>query len=207
MKKIVISGGSGLIGSALALKLVNNGYEVVILTRSGNRKKSVLGIRFVQWDAKNSGNWESELDGADSVVNLAGENIGGGLWTKKRKDRILNSRLSGGKALVSAIKKCSNKPALFIQASAIGIYGISETLKMDENSPLGDDFLSGIARQWEGSSKDIEYIRCEEGNHPDWSCPGSEGGSIPIGPPPLSNIFRWKIGFGQAVVFVDPSER
>ena len=156
MKKIVISGGSGLIGSALALKLVNNGYEVVILTRSGNRKKSVLGIRFVQWDAKNSGNWESELDGADSVVNLAGENIGGGLWTKKRKDRILNSRLSGGKALVSAIKKCSNKPALFIQASAIGIYGISETLKMDENSPLGDDLLSGIARQWEGSSKDIE---------------------------------------------------
>ena len=156
MKKIVISGGSGLIGSALALKLVNKGYEVVILTRSGNWKKSVNGLRFVQWDAKNSGEWESEMDGADSVVNLAGENIGGGLWTKKRIYRILNSRLSGGKALVSAIKKCSNKPALFIQASAIGVYGISETLKMDENSPLGDDLLSGIARQWEGSSKDIE---------------------------------------------------
>ncbi len=156
MKKIVISGGSGLIGSALALKLVNNGYEVVILTRSGNWKKSVNGIRFVQWDAINSGKWESEMDGADSVVNLAGENIGGGLWTKKRKDRILKSRLAGGNALVSAINKCSNKPELFIQASAIGIYGISETLKMDENSPLGDDLLSGIARQWEGSSKDIE---------------------------------------------------
>ena len=98
MKKIVISGGTGLIGSALALKLVNNGYEVVILTRSGSGKKSVIGIRFVQWDAKNSGKWEFELDGADSVVNLAGENIGGGLWTKKRKDRILNSRLCRGKS-------------------------------------------------------------------------------------------------------------
>lgn len=156
MKKIVISGGSGLIGSALASKLVNDGYEVVILTRSDNLHKPVMGIRFVQWDAKTSGKWESELEGADSVVNLAGESIGGGLWTKKRKDRILNSRLSGGNALVSAINKCANKPILFIQASAIGIYGISETLKMDENSPLGNDFLSGIARQWEGSTKDLE---------------------------------------------------
>jgi uncharacterized protein (TIGR01777 family) len=156
MKKIVISGGSGLIGSSLALKLVNDGYEIVILTRAGISKKATLGIRFVQWDAITSGNWESELEGADSVVNLAGENIGGGLWTKNRKDRILNSRLSGGKALVTAITKCSNKPKLFIQASAIGIYGISETLKMDENSPLGNDFLSGIAKQWEGSTKDLE---------------------------------------------------
>jgi uncharacterized protein (TIGR01777 family) len=156
MKKIVISGGSGLIGSALAVKLVSNGYEVVILTRSSSNKKPITGIRFVQWDAKTSGEWESELEGADSVVNLAGENIGGGLWTKKRKNRILNSRLAGGNALVSAITKCSNKPGLFIQASAIGIYGISETLKMDETSPAGNDFLSGIAKQWEGSSKDID---------------------------------------------------
>jgi uncharacterized protein len=156
MKKIVISGGSGLIGSALAFKLVNDGCEVVILTRSSNNKKPDMGIRFVQWDAKSSGKWESELDGADSVVNLAGENIGGGLWTKNRKDRILNSRLSGGKALVTAINKCSNKPKLFIQASAIGIYGISETLKIDENSISGNDFLSEIARQWEDSTKDLE---------------------------------------------------
>jgi uncharacterized protein len=156
MKKIVISGGSGLIGSALAVKLVSNGYDVVILTRSRSNKKPAIGIRFVQWDAKSSGEWESELEGADSVVNLAGENIGGGLWTKERKNRILNSRLAGGNALVSAINKCSNKPELFIQASAIGIYGISETLKMDETSPLGNDFLSRIAKQWEGSSKDID---------------------------------------------------
>ena len=156
MKRIVISGGSGFIGSALALKLVTDGYEVVILTRAGISRNTTGGIRFVQWDAKTSGNWESELEAADSVVNLAGENIGGGLWTKKRKDRILNSRLSGGKALVTAINKCSNKPKLFIQASAIGIYGVSETLTMYENSPLGNDFLSEIARQWEGSTKDLE---------------------------------------------------
>ncbi len=156
MKKIVISGGSGLIGSALAIKLVTNGYEVVILTRSNSVKKPVTGIRFVQWDAKTSGEWESELEGSDSVVNLAGENIGGGLWTDKRKKRILNSRLAGGSALVSAIKKCSTKPELFIQASAIGIYGISETMKMEENSPLGNDTLSKIARQWEGSTSDLE---------------------------------------------------
>ncbi len=156
MKKIVISGGSGLIGSALAVKLVSNGCEVIILTRSSNDKKPVVGIRFVHWDAKTSGEWESELEGADSVVNLAGENIGGGLWTKERKNRILNSRLAGGNALVSAITRCSNKPGLFIQASAIGIYGISEILKMDETSPAGNDFLSGIAKHWEGSSKEID---------------------------------------------------
>jgi uncharacterized protein (TIGR01777 family) len=156
MKKVVISGGSGLIGSALASKLVNDGCEVVILTRSDNLRKPVMGIRYVQWDANTSGKWESELEGADSVVNLAGESIGGGLWTNKRKNRILNSRLAGGNALVSGLNKCLKKPKLFIQASAIGIYGISESLKMDENSPLGNDFLSGIARQWEGSTKDLE---------------------------------------------------
>jgi uncharacterized protein len=156
MKKVLISGGSGLIGTALATKLVNNGYEVVILTRASNTEKHSIRIRFVQWDANNSGEWDSELEGADAVVNLAGESIGGGLWTRQRKKRILNSRLAGGNALVTAIKKCSNKPKLFIQASAIGIYGISETMRMDENSPLGNDLLSGIARQWEDSTKDLD---------------------------------------------------
>ena len=156
MKKVVLSGGSGLIGTALASKLVTSGYEVVILTRNIRSQPRKPGIRYVEWNAKTSGKWESELEGADTVINLAGENIGGGLWTKNRKIRILNSRLAVGNALVSAIHKGSKKPELFIQVSAVGAYGISETMKMSENSPIGNDFLSGIAKQWEESTKAVE---------------------------------------------------
>jgi uncharacterized protein len=197
MKKIVISGGSGLIGSALAVKLVRNGCEVVILTRSSSNQKPVKGIRFVQWDAKTAGLWESEIEGADSVVNLAGENIGGGLWTNKRKNRILDSRLAGGNALVSAITKCANKPGLFIQASAIGIYGISETLKMDENSPLGNDFLSGIAKQWEGSSKDIDISGVRRATIRTGIVLDLKEGAFPLVLLPFRLFFGGRLGSGR----------
>ena len=94
----------------------------------------------------------------DVVINLAGENIGAGLWTKARKERILNSRLDAGRALVAAIEKCINKPKLFIQASAIGIYGTSETEEKNEASPLGNDYLAGIGRQWEDSTRAVEAM-------------------------------------------------
>lgn len=158
MSKVVVSGGTGLIGRALTTELIHSGYEVVLLSRRQRSNHTGVGPRYVQWDAKTMGRWELELDGAEVVINLAGASIGGGLWTKSRKQSILNSRLDAGRALVSAVEKGKNKPRMFIQASAIGIYGISETEKKTEGSPLGDDYLAGIGQQWEDSTKAVESM-------------------------------------------------
>ncbi len=158
MKRIVISGGTGFIGKALTMELIRREYEVVVLSRGVSNHQTDSGVRFIPWDAKSSGNWEREFEDAQAVINLAGENIGAGLWTKTRKTRILNSRIDAGKALVSAIGRCTKKPRSFIQASAIGIYGSSETVEMDEDSPMGDDFLARTGKQWEESTEALESM-------------------------------------------------
>lgn len=161
MSKIVVSGGTGLIGRALTTELIQTGYEVILLTRRQRSYHTVVGPRYVQWDAITVGKWELELDGAEAVINLAGASIGGGLWTRSRKQSILNSRLDAGRALVAAVEKCKYKPRMFIQASAIGIYGTSETEEKSEDSPLGNDHLAGIGRQWEDSTKAVESMGLE----------------------------------------------
>ncbi len=84
--------------------------------------------------------------------------MGSGLWTQSKKTGILESRLEAGKALVDAIRVCKNKPMHFIQASAIGIYGVSETLQFDETSPHGNDYLAGIGVKWEASTAALEEM-------------------------------------------------
>lgn len=158
MGKIVVSGGTGLIGRLLTKNLLRDGYEVVVLSRRSGTISTGIDFRQVHWDGKSLGAWKDELEGAEAVVSLAGENIGAGLWTKARKDRILQSRLDSGYALVSAIKECKNKPGLFIQASAIGIYGTSETEEFCEGSPPGNDYLANIGKQWEESTKPVELM-------------------------------------------------
>lgn len=86
MMKVMISGGTGMIGSALAHSLVNDGHEVVILTRQNSPANfNSKGIRFVQWDGKTAGDWVAELENTDAVVNLTGENLSNSLWTEKQK--------------------------------------------------------------------------------------------------------------------------
>ena len=104
------------------------------------------------------GEWQSSIETADAVVNLAGENIGSGRWSESRKESIIESRENTGQILAEAIRLAENKPEVFIQASAIGIYGTSEDNKFNEKSPLGNDFLSGVGRKWENSSKGVEAL-------------------------------------------------
>ena len=158
MKKIVICGGTGTVGSALAEKLADKGYEVVILSRGQPNLTSDGRIKFVHWDAKTVESWSQELEKAQGVINLSGENIGAGLWTKSKKERILSSRLDAGNVLVEAIRICREKPEQFIQASAIGIYGISETEVFEEDSEIGNDYLAKIGIKWEESTAAVEEM-------------------------------------------------
>lgn len=145
VKKVVIAGGSGFLGTALSRTLVDQGYEVVILSRRSSHIKD--RIRFVQWDAKQYDQWANEIDGCDALINFTGRSINA-IYTKKVQGEILSSRLDSVKVLHEAVSKCINPPKVFIQVSAVGIYG--DTMEVcDESSPSGKGFLANVCQQWE----------------------------------------------------------
>jgi hypothetical protein len=157
--KVILMGGSGMIGRALSAELTGHGHEVVILSRrlkSGKLKTSRLpgGSSLKAWDGKTADGWLDVVEEAGALVNLAGENIGAGLWTPERKRRILQSRLDAGIAVIDALRQAKNKPGVILQASAVGIYGAhSAESVLTEEAETGQDYLSGVARQWEDATR------------------------------------------------------
>ena len=143
-KKMVIAGGTGLIGRALATHAHQHGYEVIVLSR---RQTSIGVGGTVVWDGRTAGPWQDALEDAQFVVNLCGASIGEGRWTAARKAEIRDSRLSTSRCLIEAVEAGGQRPKL-LQASAIGFYGPgSETV--DETSDAGNDYLSDLAVAWE----------------------------------------------------------
>ena len=157
--KVIILGGAGLIGRALAEDLARGGHEVIALTRRQQPpERSLKGIRFEQWDGKSAQGWGHLANNADAIVNLAGENLSAGRWTPERKQRIIDSRVNAGAAVVQAIQQASTKPKMLLQISGIGAYGVSESETFNETSPYGNDFLAGVTRQWEDSTNAVEAL-------------------------------------------------
>ena len=157
--RIIITGGTGLLGNALAMDLTRDGHEVIIPSRNPGRMPTPpQGIRLVQWDGRTSQGWGNLADGADAVVNLAGENLSAGRWTAARKQRILDSRANAGKAVTEAVEAATNKPKILIQASAVGYYGIHKPDNLTEAAPPGDDFLARVCQTWEASTLPVESM-------------------------------------------------
>ncbi|MBN2615304.1 MAG: TIGR01777 family oxidoreductase [Bacteroidales bacterium] len=154
-KRILIAGGTGLIGSSLCDLLQEKGYEVAILSRS----PEVKNYQTFQWDVERHYLDESALDFAEGLVFLSGENVGAKRWTQKQKDRILNSRIQAIRMLVEKIEKANRKPAFFISASATGFYGgtLSKRFSIETDLP-GGDFLAAVTRQWEESVKPLQEM-------------------------------------------------
>jgi uncharacterized protein (TIGR01777 family) len=142
---IVVAGGSGFLGSALADRWRAEGHRVLVLTRRPRREDDV------RWTTDSSETtWMRALDGADAVVNLAGEGIADKRWTAARKAAILDSRIRATRAIVEAIRRVERPPRTLISSSGIGIYGATrgdETLT--EDSAIGSDFLARTCRDWE----------------------------------------------------------
>lgn len=156
--RIIVAGGSGFIGGALCAELLRAGHAVIVLTRDVEKAGPVLGdhIETVEWDVTPGGYWMSAVDGADGVVNLAGENIGASRWTRARKARILNSRLSATNALVEAIGKARSRPAVMVNISGVGYYGGRGDEIITEKDGAGSDFVAGLVYQWEEAAKKVE---------------------------------------------------
>jgi uncharacterized protein (TIGR01777 family) len=143
--KILISGASGLVGSALAPFLTTQGHEVVRLGRSARDG-------CVQWDPAAGTIDESALAGVDAVVHLAGANVGSGRWTASRKKEILESRVVPTRFLVDVCGRMPKPPSVFVSASASGFYGNTGEREIDEDEPAGTGFLADVCRQWEAEA-------------------------------------------------------
>jgi hypothetical protein len=151
---IIISGGTGFIGRALASELTESGYAVAVLTRDPQRASALFGNRArpVGWDGRTSNGWLKLASGAFGIVNLAGENIGAGRWTAERKQKISRSRVDAGRAIMDAVEKSPEKPRSLIQASAVGYYGPRADEELDESASSGKGFLADLTRTWEDST-------------------------------------------------------
>jgi uncharacterized protein (TIGR01777 family) len=151
MKRIVVSGGTGYIGSSLVERLVARGDEVTVLTRGEARPGKP---RRVTWNPYEVGDWGKALDGADAVVHLSGERAVGVRFTEENKRRIYESRIVTTKNVVAAIAAAAVKPRLLVSMSAVGYYGnIPASQRVDESAPPGDDFLARLCVDWEAASE------------------------------------------------------
>ena len=161
--RVVITGATGFIGRALCRELCID-YEIIALSRDTKRAAKSVGqwAQAVEWDGRTTGTWFRRADGAFAIINLAGENVASGRWTESKKAGILHSRLDSAGAVIEAIKQFDKKPAVVIQASAIGWYGPRENEPLDENSTPGKGFLANVCRRLESTAEEIEKlgVRC-----------------------------------------------
>lgn len=150
--KILIAGGTGLIGSALTSLLTTAGHSVSILSRQP-RASAASGAAHVHWTGAFAPALTDCVQEADAVVNLAGANIGEAKWSDARKALIRESRVRAGQALMEACAHAERKPRTFVQASAVGFYGSSYGReRLTERLPPGTDFLASVCVDWEAST-------------------------------------------------------
>jgi uncharacterized protein (TIGR01777 family) len=157
--RIVITGATGFIGKALC-RALHNDYDLVALTRNPDKAAASLSgmAAAVRWDTKNPDSFQQALDGALAVINLAGENIGSGLWTKSKKAAILQSRLNAAQAIVKAAEQTQKKPTLVTHASATGLYGNNEDRILSEDSSPGSGFLADVCQQTEHKIQKVKTL-------------------------------------------------
>jgi hypothetical protein len=154
-RRILVAGGTGLIGQTLVAALLSKGYSVNILTRNANaiRKSQPENLNYVLWDGHFSPKLVHDVNDSYAIINLAGEGIGDGLWTTSRRKRLIWSRLGATRALARACQFATKKPSVFIQASAIGFYPSNVDEVQTEESLPGSSFLSRLTVDWEASAK------------------------------------------------------
>lgn len=190
--QIAIAGGTGFLGTALVAALRADGNRVRVLTRRPRHADDIA------WnpEEQDARPWSTVIDGADAVINLAGESIAGTRWNAARKQAIRRSRLQATGALVSAIGDARRRPPVFISASAIGFYGNRGDERLTEDSSPGSDFLAEVCRDWERIAMELatmtRVVRVRTG-----IVLGRSGGALPPMAVPFRLFVGGPVGTGQ----------
>lgn len=188
---VLITGGTGFIGKALSRELVSSGHNVIITTRR-------------QTDSKEKLTWNlpalipsDTMSNIDAVVNLAGESIASGRWTKTRKERIMSSRTNITRALVQSMQNANPKPKVLISASAIGFYGPRGDEFVTEDTPPGTDFLADVCKAWEAEALKAEEMGVRVVPVRIGGVLESDGGALPKMIMPFKFFLGGPIGSGK----------
>ncbi len=194
--RLVIAGGTGFIGSALCARLLELGHSLTILSRTRSPGPILSNKDWITWQPGSPGPWEETIDGADGVINLAGEPIAR-RWTQSQKERIRKSRVDTTRDLVTAIGKAKAKPKFLLNSSAVGYYGPRGDEPITEDAGPGSDFLSRVCIEWEEEAKKAEafgvrVIRLRTG-----VVMGRGGGALVKMVPPFKLFIGGPLGTGR----------
>ncbi len=176
MKRVILAGGSGFVGRFLVRHFQELGFEVVVFSRSGGEME---GARVVRWDGKSAGDWCRELEGAEVVVNLCGAPIDK-KWTDSYKVVLRRSRVEPSLAIGHAIAECADPPKLWINFSAVGIYGDRGDSSLSEASPVGSGFMADLAKEWESACLEFELPKTRQIVARLGVVLGRDGGAYPL---------------------------
>lgn len=153
-KRIVVTGGTGFLGTMLVEDLVESGYHCTILTRSAEKYEDSTSREYKEW-LPDADYLKQYVNGCFAIINLAGAPIAGKRWTEEYKRIIIKSRVETTEALVEASNNCSEPPKKFLSSSASGYFGDRGDERLIDSSKSGDDFLAKVCKEWEGAAKKI----------------------------------------------------
>lgn len=163
--KVVITGATGFIGSRIAKHLVARGDRVIGLSRNVERAKAALaGVEIVRAELEQPGLWCDSLEGADAIINLAGEPIAGARWDARQKQLLRDSRVEATRTIVEAIEKCTSPPRVLVSASGVDYYPLPLGIddfdddEVTETDPPGDHFLARLCKSWEHEALAAEKL-------------------------------------------------
>ncbi|HEV2693493.1 MAG TPA: TIGR01777 family oxidoreductase [Verrucomicrobiae bacterium] len=186
-KRIVLAGGSGFIGTALAAEFCVRGYEVVVLTRSPRTRTD--GVRELAWDGEHVGEWIQCLDEAEAVINLTGKNINCP-HTPENLRAIASSRINSVKTLAAALGFVKTPSRVWVQTSAVGFYGDTRDKQCDESAPNGNDALAQVCRDWEAAFDVAKLPKTRKVILRIGFVLGRDGGALPV----LSKLTKLFLG-------------
>jgi uncharacterized protein (TIGR01777 family) len=151
--KILITGGTGFIGRTLCHRLLDSGHELIVLSRRPEQVTKLCGKSVTA--ISNLEDLSSE-ESINSIINLSGKGIADRLWTKKRKQKLLDSRINITKQLIAYVARAKHKPSVMISGSAVGYYGNNGQSELDETTDNPDDFAQQLCKQWEAAVESVK---------------------------------------------------
>jgi len=200
--RVLIAGGSGFLGTALKNLLIHNSHEVFTLTRGSSKRRNQI-----HWDGKTTDGWGQLVNEMDAVVNITGFGLEHWPWTKRQKQKFLDSRVLPGLALVSAIQNASRRPKVFIQISGINRYGLRGDGVADESTPAANDFLAQLTVKWEAATEPVEELGIRRVVARTAVVLAGRGGLFPLMALPARLFFGGKLGTGsQAMPWIHLSD-
>ncbi|AIZ64566.1 epimerase [Hymenobacter sp. DG25B] len=194
-RKVLIAGGTGLIGTRLSEMLIDAGYDVAHVSRQGGASH----YRRFRWDLRAKTIDEAAVPYADYIINLAGSSVSDGKWTDERKRDIMESRLGGTNLLVRELRERANHVRAFISASAIGIYGDAGDKIVNEETPPASskDFLADVAHQWELAAEQAAALGVRTVISRIGIVLSDQGGALPSMARPVKLMAGAPLGSGQ----------